>query len=594
MKQNTLKISKIVYPLVALALLIAVIATSTFSWLKVNYVTNLATNDYFTISADAGLEMNYGDDDNNQGSINIQNIKLSECSSVDGRNFYFPLSNYSSKGDNDFVDGVSTNDLVYRDGTANDKNRKYISVDFTLSSQSATSVWLSNESRITCTDQSHTTANAIRVAFVENKPGGNTTIFDNSAMSEDIVKNNAVEKVSDSGEIVSTKLCDVRSFNEFVFGNEYDNTLFEIAAGETLKVTLNIWLEGTDVDCNESVLDLSDLQIFIKFSTSYEELRTIYFIDNTLEKWVDDDVDDGKCYVYAVDEHGIHHRMTQSDNYSTDYTWFLNVPGSTESIRFVRYNPDTYVPNREYNSWEAGTLGTCSTYVAFGHSAGMWSENFKGESITVFDGTTNGWLRGSDECEFHVKFSVTDGNGTVQNMNYKMSYQYEVNRYSIIIPSNVTTLSFDRMNNSQTTVHNSWNNLQRGSNKFFNILDNTTGYWSNRYIYINDAAGLKGNAEFGAYFYNNSTNKHQWTGMHSKSPSGYYVAVVPSGIDQGVVYTRYTSVSSWTNPEPAWTSMHNQTLNTLESFGSNNMFMTTGWTGDNNKYMNGSWSHTSE
>ena len=316
------------------------------------------------------------------------------------------------------------------------------------------------------------------------------------------------------------------------------------------------------------------------------------FLDNTLEKWVEDH----SCYVYILDNNNKLHEMKMSDNYANDFTWTADIPEGITNIRFARYNPaqDDLDKPMEWNYWEAGTLGSCSTYYAIGHSAGLWSTNFTPQTVTIFDGTNNCWLRGSNEAEFKVKYTVTDGNGVSQNMDYKMSYVHELNRYSIIIPKNVTQLSFHRVNQDMTETGHNWTNLNRSSNYFFNITGVNKGYWSTRYIYINDNANLKQGAGFGAYFYSSSAGTNQWTGMHSKSPSGYYVAVVPSGIDQGVVYTRYTSVSSWTNPEPAWTSMHNQTLNTLENFGSNNMFKTTGWTGDNNKYINGSWSHTSE
>ncbi len=593
MKKHNTKLNRLVYSAVALTLVIAVFATATFSWLKANYVTNLETNDYFTISADAGLEMNYGDEDNNQGSINIENIKLSECSSVDGRNFFFPLSNYAEGGDGDFAEGVDTSDLVFREGTANDENKKYISVDFTLSSQSATSVWLSNESRIYCEDASNKTANAIRISFVENKPGGKTTIFDNSTSIEYAEKNNAVKTVSANGEMTETAVCDVRSFGEFVFGNDKDNVLFNIAAGETLKVTMNIWLEGTDADCVESVLDLNDLNIFVKFSTSFEEVRTIYFVDQTVEKWVDDDVDNGKCYVFAIDDHGIHHRMAQSTNYQSDYTWYVSLPEGTETLRFVRYNPDTYVDNKEYNYWEAGTVGTCSTYVAIGHSAGIWSENFDRTTLTLLDGTPNGYLR-QDDCEIHLMYSVTDGNGTVQNFDYKMSYQNENYRWQITIPSNADNISFKRMNNAQTTTYETWTNLgSRGDNHYVTLNTSSTGYWGNQIVYIEDTKNVKGDdAVFAIYFFagdNDSSTK--WTALRAHfTPSGgklRHVAVVPAGKTMAVV-TRYNpSATTW-----GWDSslVYNQTDDHRTGFASVNLFKTSDWTGDGR--LKGAWYNT--
>lgn len=583
---KSVKLNKLIYSVVALVLTVVLLIATSFSWVMSNFTSNVKSNDYIQISADAGLEMNYGDKDNNQGTINIENVQLTECSSVDGRNFFFPTSDYASIGDGEFASSVNTKDLVFREGTANDINKKYISVDFTLSSQSNTSVWLSNESRITCTNASNKTASAIRVAFVENKIGGKTTIFDNSTSIEYAEKNTAVKAVSQTGELSYAQECNVRSFSEFVFGNAGDNTLFEITAGETLHITMNIWLEGTDEDCVSSVLNLSDLQLFIKFSTSYEAVRTIYFIDKTLEKWVDDNVDDGKCYVFAIDDHGIHHRMTQSENYSSDYTWFVSLPEGTETLRFVRYNPDKYVEDKEYNYWEAGTLGKCTTYVAFGHSAGMWSENFQGTTITLFDGTASGFLTNKDDngndTVMHVAFSVTDGNDVTQEFDYKLSYQYEKFRWQIVIPSAVNEISFYRYDITEKTQYNKWENTVRGDNLYYTATASGTGYWSNKLLYL-DGEGYKSGATFVSYFYGNG---EVWTAMRSTTDNGRYVAAVPPG-SNGVVLMRYNASAT----EFAWGSnVFNQTPNNLENFGTNNLFTITGWTGNNNSQIDGKWS----
>lgn len=599
-KNSSPKLNKLIRSSVALVLMIVLFVTITFSWMMSSFTSSITNNDYITIDADAGLQMNYGEEQNPDGSINInkalrEGFKLHECSSTDGRNIFFPTYEYSANGDKNFVNNVVTSDLVFREATANDKNTKYISVDFTLASKEETDVWLSPLSYIKC-DSSTKTANAIRIAFVDKSVDGGSIVFDNTADTNYKKSNYAVSAISTIGT-PTTRGVTPNTINEYTFGNGNgtdgkDLVLFHIDPGETLRASMIVWLEGTDPDCTNEVLDIQDLEIYIKFTTSYESMRTITFIDNTLEKWVEDH----DCYIYIIDNNNKLHEMNMSANYDNDFTWTADIPEGITNIRFARYNPaqDDLDKPMEWNYWDAGELGSCSTYYAIGHSAGLWATSFTGQQITIFDGTTNGWLRGSDECEFHVLFSVVDGNGVTQNLDYKMSYQHELNRYSIIIPSQVKTLSFNRMNQSQTTVHNSWTNLNRGSSYFFNILSSSSGYWSTRYIYINDAAGLKGNADFAAYFYNNSTNAKQWTGMHSKSPSGYYVAVVPNNIAQGVVYGRYTSVSDWSNPDNVWSSIHNQTLNTLETFGSNNRFTTSGWTGDGNKYMNGYWDKVSE
>lgn len=592
------KLNKLIRSTVALALMVVLFVTMTFSWMMSSFTSSITNNDYITIDADAGLQMNYGEEQNPDGSININKalrdgFKLHECSSADGRNIFFPTYEYSANGDKNFVNNVVTSDLVFREATANDKNTKYISVDFTLASKEATDVWLSPSSYISC-DSSTKAANAIRIAFVDKSVDGDSIVFDNTADKNYKVSNYAVTTISTKGN-PTTRGVTPNTINEYTFGNGNgdegkDLVLFHIDAGETLRASMIIWLEGSDPDCTTEVLNISDLDIYIKFTTSYESMRTITFIDNTLEKWVEND----NCYVYIIDNNNKLHEMTMSDNYESDYTWTADIPENITSIRFARYNPekDGDKPT-EWNYWEAGTLGSCSTYYAIGHSGGLWATNFTPQTITIFDGTNDGWLRGSNESEFKVKYNVTDGNGNSVAMDYKMSYQHELNRYSIIIPKQVTQVSFHRVNKDMTETGHNWTYLNRGSNYFFNITGVNKGYWSTRYIYINDAANVKSGVGFAAYFYSNSSGSNQWTGMHSKSPSGYYVAVVPMDKQSGVVFTKYNTTS-----DPSWDNIYNQSLNTLENFGSNNRFTTKGYTGEKdgvkNYYIDGYWDKVSE
>ena len=108
----TKKFNKAIYSIVALCLLILLLFTATFAWLSKSMgasVNSSNEDDYITISADAGLEMNYGDQDMNEGTININQVvndgfKLYECSSTDGRSFFFPLSGYNTVKPNPLAD----------------------------------------------------------------------------------------------------------------------------------------------------------------------------------------------------------------------------------------------------------------------------------------------------------------------------------------------------------------------------------------------------------------------------------------------------------------------------------------------------------
>lgn len=603
MKRDHGNLNRLIRSSVALLLMVVLLVTLTFSWMMASFTSNITNNGYITIDADAGLQMNYGEDNNPESSININKalldgFKLHECSSTDGRNIFFPTYEYSSAGDKSFVSNVNTSDLLFREATANDKNTKYISVDFTLSSKEATDIWLSPLSYISCSSSTKT-ANAIRIAFVDKSVDGKSTVFDSSADTNYQNSNNAVQTISTTG-VSTTASVTPNSINEYTFGNGKgedgkDLVLFHIDAGKTLRASMIVWLEGTDPDCTNEVLDISDLEIYIKFTTSKEAMRTIAFIDSTLEKWVEDD----SCYIYIIDNNNKLHEMTMSENYSSDYTWTADIPDGITSLRFARYNPqkDDIDKPMEWNYWDAGELGSCSTYYAIGDGGGLWATNFVPETITIFDGTRSGWLRSTDECEFLIKYTVTDGNGKSQAMSYKMSYQVEANRYSIVIPKNVTQVSFHRVfKDTFAETGNNWTYLNRNGCTYYAITDNNAGYWGNRYIYIQDAAGMHNGCTFAAYFY--GTGGNTWTGMHSRDDKGHgwYVAVVPYNMTTGVVFTRYNSgATGW-----SWDSanVYNQVADSrddLKVYGSKNLFKTTGYeTVDGKSCINGEWYTTTD
>jgi len=79
------------------------------------------------------------------------------------------------------------------------------------------------------------------------------------------------------------------------------------------------------------------------FADSSVEYITLYFIDNTNEKWVSND--DAK--IHAVDNTNGHddYRMTQVD----EVTWSVKVPESAYNITFNRFSPDETI---QWNSWK--------------------------------------------------------------------------------------------------------------------------------------------------------------------------------------------------------------------------------------------------
>ena len=620
------KLSSLIYSCVALSLIIVMLVAMTSTWLMSNFTTDITSNDFIKIDADAGLNMNYGDHDNNQGTIDItqaltSDFELVECSSPDGRNFFFPLSEFSDSNDVLGADGehsnnANTQDMRYREGTSNDRNTKYISVDFSLSAQGETDVWISQDSEITVKNIEHlAAAKSLRFAFIENKIDGKSVVFDNSTDTGYAETTNAVSKIDNNGVLTETTTYKAHSITEYQFGNSFDNKLFHIEKGEELFVTMNIWLEGTDENtvtnaANNPILNVSDLDIKIKFTTSYEDERTIYFVDKTLESWVDDD----DCFVFAIVDGNMSSpkRMRQSQNYENDRTWSVDIPASAETVQFARYNPDIHqdIPEK-WNIWPVETLGITATYTAFGHNTGIWANNFNDITITLFDGTAKGYLT-DNSAPIHVVFTETDGNGVVKEFNYKMSYQDSHHRWQIVIPGGVDELEFHRLNPANNSIWDKWEckdtlgnaDTSRNECLYYTATDKGgKGYWSNKLIYLDaydevNKYDYKNNAGLAAYFYSKTTGGYQWVGMRAKTDikEGYveprYIAAEPPSLNSGVVLVRYNqNAEAFSFDESV---VYNKIPESLENYGTNNLFKITGWTGENNKLMNGAWYTTDE
>lgn len=90
---------------------------------------------------------------------------------------------------------------------------------------------------------------------------------------------------------------------------------------------------------------------------------TLYFIDNTSEKWVKND----NAVMELVDNtygHD-HYIMTKLD----DETWAAQVPASAYNITFNRYDSGK---TTQWNSWSAGGRDENNAYFAEGHEYGYW------------------------------------------------------------------------------------------------------------------------------------------------------------------------------------------------------------------------------
>ena len=158
-----------VSPLIAVTAIIEVlvlIVVSTYSWfyLSENKDVNIGT---ISVDADSGLDIDFKYA-REEDYINIWNyidkdFKFEPVTSLDGRNVYVPTSGT--------FDNTNTSNMVFREGTVNDINSKYINIDFELTNTTNydMKVFLNNNSYFNVKHGNNKDeSRALRMAFYPN------------------------------------------------------------------------------------------------------------------------------------------------------------------------------------------------------------------------------------------------------------------------------------------------------------------------------------------------------------------------------------------------------------------------------------------
>ncbi len=192
-KYREFKISPLI-PVVAIIEVVILVVISSYAWYA--YTAN-KTLDTGTISvdADSGLDIDF-QYSNVDDYINIWNyidtdFEFEPATSLDGRNIYFPTSNTFGNTD--------TGEMVFRDGTINDINSKYLNIDFELTNTSDydMDVYLNNSSYFRVRDDADNLeeSRALRLAFYTND--GNSGNVGSSLLST--TSNQSSDGSSDTG-----------------------------------------------------------------------------------------------------------------------------------------------------------------------------------------------------------------------------------------------------------------------------------------------------------------------------------------------------------------------------------------------------------
>jgi len=166
-KNRAFRISPLI-PIIAMIEVLVLVAVSTYAWFYIQ-ASKVIGSGTISVAADSGLDIDFHYS-NVDDYINIWNYVGSDftfepATSLDGRTIYFPTS---GTFDND-----TTATTVFRDGTVNDINSKYLSIDFELTNTSAYDqyVYLNNKSYFhvqNVNSDAYEESRALRLAFYQN------------------------------------------------------------------------------------------------------------------------------------------------------------------------------------------------------------------------------------------------------------------------------------------------------------------------------------------------------------------------------------------------------------------------------------------
>lgn len=358
------------YSYISLFLVVMVLVGTTVSWFTIKDNANINSN-IMNFNSGTGLRVNDGEDITNH--IKVDDFKIDEASSVDGRNLFFPNNN---------VDGNNnlTYSLQYRDATVGDKNKRFLYKDFTISADSKeTNVYVKSytikvgdetfngSTQILFEDKdkplkptgivTHDTC-PIRIAFItdsQDKP----TVFDPTALVDRYAKTYpAISSTAlDTGSVINTENSTSISFSDYYYA--VGKPIFTLEGTTPKKVTMVAWLEGTGDNCDKYAG--KDLSIDIELESNFKDMEWITFVDDTVgdddasvKHWINKDNDCIVTMTYKdiTTTDSPYRTVIMKDNGNDDKgnpTWVAPIPEKVVTdITFNRYSLNDEMI---YNAW---------------------------------------------------------------------------------------------------------------------------------------------------------------------------------------------------------------------------------------------------
>lgn len=381
---------------VSLFLVLIIGISSSFAWFAQRKAASIQANNLEFQSA-SSLRINK--DKSASNIIRIDKAVLDEASSMDGRNIYFPLDKSFS---------ANTDDMRFREGNKGDENVRYVYKDFDLKGTSGnTPVYIkSYEIKVEEADSPHDSeVNAtyhdqlkigydsqgrpnsqtltpdhcpIRLAFISDS-GDKPKVIDPSAQVVDYVDNSDAVAMIDENGVPTTKNTynygSSNSFSTYYYGN---TPLFVIPGGDSLNVTLVVWLEGTIEDCDKYIG--KKISVDIDIESNFAEMETITFYDDSQPDntggqahWVSNDDPIVACsYEDPYSDETPKRWKTVIMSKTADYTWKCKIPKKViTNISFYRLSKaNGSTQGTIYNAWH--TTSDISTWVTASSIPNNW------------------------------------------------------------------------------------------------------------------------------------------------------------------------------------------------------------------------------
>ena len=397
---------------VSLFLSMILFASSSFAWFTVKNTATISSDD-LAMNASAGLRVNEGESISNV--ITLDNVYLSEVSSVDGRNMFLPTSgNYSSE----------TSDMFFREAGVGDQNQYFAYKNFTLTGDSDVTAIYIKGYNIEVDDQVFNGGIEIeydssgkpvaqvkkdqcpvRIAFIFDS-AEDPIVIDPTALVDKHVKNyNAIQSITSSGSPI-TQITDATSFSNHFFS--YNNPLVTLHGSESKDVTMVVWLEST---AGSEICDRyadKKVSVNIELESNFSDTDVIMFVDDTLPDnenagedgytWINPD---GSCIVAMSYYDTVSKSNKTVVMYEIDEThWRAPIPKTVVTdISFYRFSLDDEII---YNAWytkEGVNNGISSNVSQWLSEMGKSLEESRGDNLTYTAIHGNGYSVTNNEAE---------------------------------------------------------------------------------------------------------------------------------------------------------------------------------------------------